>query len=143
RSLSRPKPPCIRAAYLPVRRLLSRAFLSCGEVSPILRTMSIRLPPAIDLYVNAENSGDVDALSGCFAPTASVRDEGRIYRGLSAIQQWKADTKRRYNHIVTPLVLSDQGHHTVLRARLDGSFPGSPVTLEFRFVLEDGKIASL
>ena len=105
--------------------------------------MSIKLPPAVELYVKAENSGDVDSLSECFTSSATVRDEGHVYRGLSAIREWKADTKRRYKHIVTPLALSDRGDHTVLKARLDGSFPGSPVTLEFRFTLEDGKIASL
>ncbi|TMH29063.1 MAG: nuclear transport factor 2 family protein, partial [Betaproteobacteria bacterium] len=65
--------------------------------------MSIRLPQAIAAYVDAENSGDVDSLSGWFAADASVRDEGRIYRGLPAIREWKAETKRKYNHTVTPL----------------------------------------
>jgi len=101
--------------------------------------MSIHLPPAIDLYVKAENSGQVQALSECFAPNATVRDEGRTYKGLPAIKEWKAETKKKYDHTVTPLEIVG----TVLKAKLSGSFPGSPVTLEFRFVLEGGKIASL
>jgi len=101
--------------------------------------MSIHLPPAIDLYVKAENSGQVQALSECFAPNATVRDEGRTYKGLPAIKEWKAETKKKYNHTVTPLEIVG----TVLKAKLSGSFPGSPVTLAFRFVLEGGKIASL
>ena len=38
-----------------------------------MRAMSIRLPQAIAAYVDAENSGDVDSLSGWFAADASVR----------------------------------------------------------------------
>jgi len=105
--------------------------------------MSIQLPPPVDLYVRIENSGDVEALSECFASNATVRDEGHIYEGLAAITEWKADTKSKYNHTVVPLEVVDRDGKTVLKAKLTGSFPGSPVTLEFGFVLKDGKIASL
>ena len=105
--------------------------------------MSVHLPPPIDLYVKIENSGDVGALSECFASNATVRDEGRTYEGLAAIREWKAGTKKKYNHTVAPLEVADRDGKTVLKAELTGNFPGSPVTLEFSFVLEDGKIASL
>ena len=105
--------------------------------------MSVPLPPPIDLYVNIENSGDVDALSECFASNATVRDEGRTYEGLPAIREWKAETKKKYNHTVAPLEVAHRDGKTVLKARLTGNFPGSPVTLQFSFVLENGKIASL
>ena len=105
--------------------------------------MSIRLPPPVDRYVRIENSGDVDALSECFAPNATVRDEGHRYEGLAAIKEWKTATKKKYNHAIVPLEVADRDGKTVLKARLSGSFPGSPVTLEFSFVLVDGKIASL
>ena len=105
--------------------------------------MSIHLPPAIDLYVKAENSGQVQALSECFAPNATVRDEGRTYKGLAAIKEWKAETKKKYSHTVAPLEIAHRDGKTILKARLAGDFPGSPVTLEFSFVLEGGKITSL
>jgi SnoaL-like domain len=105
--------------------------------------MSIHLPHAIELYVKIENSGDVEALSECFASNATVRDEGRTYEGLAAIREWKAETKKKYNHTVAPLAVAHRGGKTVLKAKLTGNFPGSPVTLEFSFVLEGGKIVSL
>jgi len=105
--------------------------------------MSIRLPVAIALYVKAEDSGDLSLLAECFAPDGMVRDEGRTYRGRPAIRGWKAETKTKYNHTVTPLEVARRETATVMKARLDGDFPGSPVTLEFRFTLEGGKIASL
>jgi hypothetical protein len=105
--------------------------------------MTIHLPAAIDVYVMIENSGDVEAVSECFAANATVRDEGHTYEGLAAIKKWKADTKKKYNHTVAPLEVAQRDGKTVLKAKLTGNFPGSPVTLEFSFVLEDGKIVSL
>jgi hypothetical protein len=105
--------------------------------------MSIDLPPPIDLYVRIENSGHVDALSECFASSATVRDEGHTYEGLAAIREWKAETKKKYKHTIAPLEVAHRDGKTVLKAKLTGNFPGSPLTLQFSFVLEDGKILSL
>ena len=105
--------------------------------------MSIYLPPAIDLYIRIENSGDVEALSECFVSNATVRDESHTYQGLAAIREWKADTRKKYSHSIAPLEVSDRDGKVILKAQLTGNFPGSPVTLEFSFVLSDGKIAWL
>ena len=105
--------------------------------------MSIPLPPPIEKYVEIENSGDVEALSACFAADASVRDERQTYYGLAAIKRWKAETRKKYNHAVAPLELTHREGKTVLKAKLTGNFPGSPVTLEFSFGLQGGKITSL
>jgi hypothetical protein len=105
--------------------------------------MSIDLPRPIALYVAAENAAETALLDECFTAAATVRDEGQIHLGLAAIRKWKAETKRRYNHRITPLRLIERGGVTVLTARLDGDFPGSPVTLQFRFTLEGDRIAAL
>src|SRR5215510_1686226 len=99
-------------------------------------TMSIPLPPPIALYVQLENAGDTATLSACFTPNAMVRDEGRTYEGLAAITAWKAETKQKYHHTVTPLTVTHQDGKTVLTAALTGGFPGSPTTVSFAFVLE-------
>ena len=104
--------------------------------------MSIQLPPPIALYVKLENAGETETLSACFAPNAIVRDEGRTYEGLAAITAWKVETKK-YHHTVTPLEVAQQHGKTVLTATLTGDFPGSPLTLNFDFVLKAGKILSL
>ena len=105
--------------------------------------MSIQLPPPIALYVQLENAGETETLSACFAPNAMVRDEGHTYEGLAAIKKWKADTTKKYNHTVAPLEVAQRDGKTVLKAKLTGNFPGSPVTVHFDFVLEAGKILSL
>jgi len=105
--------------------------------------MSIQLPIPIERYVQIANSGTAEAASECFAPDAIVHDEGQTYEGVAAIRNWMAATKKKYGHTVTPLELAEHGGESVLKARLVGSFPGSPITVNFNFVLAGGKIRAL
>jgi hypothetical protein len=107
------------------------------------QTMSIQLPPPIDRYVALENSGELEALAECFALEAVALDEGRTITGRDAIREWKAANKRRYNHTVTPLAVTQDGDKTRLTAEVTGDFPGSPIALSFCFAVRDGKIVSL
>ena len=105
--------------------------------------MSLQLPVPIERYIQIANSGTPEAVPECFAPDAIVRDEGQTYEGVAAIRDWMAATKKKYGHTVTPLELAEHGGQSVLKARLAGSFPGSPITVNFNFVLAAGKIRSL
>ena len=105
--------------------------------------MDLHLPRAIDTFVRAENSGDVESIAACFEPYATVRDEDRYYEGLPAIKAWKTRTKKKYRHTVTPLEIRTSNGNATLKARLTGKFPGSPVTADFHFALVNDRIASL
>ena len=105
--------------------------------------MSPILPSPVELYFAAENTGDPASLDACFCEDASVLDEGRTHAGLAAIKRWKAETKGKYGHTVHPLRSEDRNGMVVVESRVSGNFPGSPVTLEFSFILSGGKIASL
>jgi SnoaL-like domain len=97
--------------------------------------MSLQLPASIERYIQIANSGTPEAVPECFAADAIVRDEGRTYEGVAAIKNWMAATKKKYGHTVTPLELAEHGGECVLKARLAGRFPGSPITVDFNFVL--------
>ncbi|MEA2895846.1 MAG: hypothetical protein QOJ84_1461 [Bradyrhizobium sp.] len=105
--------------------------------------MSLQLPVCIERYIQIANSGTPEAAPECFAPDAIVRDEGQTYEGVAAIKNWIAATKKKYDHTITPLELAEHGGQSVLKARLAGSFPGSPITVNFNFVLAGDKIRSL
>ncbi len=105
--------------------------------------MNIRLPEPLATYLDAEDTADVEVLGRCFAADAEVRDEGRTIRGLEAIKQWKSDSRAKYRYTVTPLGASQQDSVVTMPARLEGSFPGSPVEVEYTFLVVDGKIARL
>src|SRR5258708_18095140 len=99
--------------------------------------MSLRLPKPIALYFDAENAGRPDDLTACVAADARVFDERRTYDGLAAIKAWKAETKAKYNHTVEPLATEERDGRIVVKSRLTGTFPGSPITVEFAFEVRD------
>jgi hypothetical protein len=72
-----------------------------------------------------------------------VSDEGQTLHGLKAIKAWRLETRKKYRHTVEPVAVTARGGTTVVRTRLTGDFPGSPITLDFVFTLEGGKIAAL
>lgn len=94
-------------------------------------------------YIDAENRGDAEGLAQCFADDAIVRDEGRTIEGLAVIKQWKAETRKKYQHTIEPLASAQKDGKTIVTNRLTGNFPGSPIELEFVFTLDGRKIASL
>ncbi len=105
--------------------------------------MSLQLPDPIERYVQIANSGIAETASECFAPDATVYDEGQTYKGVAAIRNWMSATKKKYGHTVAPLEFTEHGDQSVLKARLTGSFPNSPITVNFNFALACGKIRSL
>lgn len=105
--------------------------------------MSVQLPDPIERYLQIANSGSPDAAPECFATDAIVHDEGQTYEGLTAIGAWMAATKKKYGHTIAPLELAERGGQSVVKARLTGNFPGSPITVNFSFTLGAGKIRAL
>jgi len=105
--------------------------------------MGIRLPKPIDIYFASENIHDPAALDTCFAPDATVRDEGKTIEGLAAIKAWRIETGKKYNHIVEPLAISEQDGKVVVTGKVSGNFPGSPINLDHVFELKNHRIVSL
>ncbi len=63
--------------------------------------------------------------------------------GLQAIQAWVEESTRKYQAQFVSLALQESGDHAVLRGQVSGNFPGSPIELDFDFVLSEGKITRL
>jgi hypothetical protein len=106
-------------------------------------TMSVHLPKTIERFMSPENARDTDALAACFAPDGIVKDEGRTREGLENIVAWRRETADKYQHTFEPLAVTERDGKTIVNTKVTGSFPGSPITLDFVFRLENGKIASL
>ena len=105
--------------------------------------MLLDLPKPIAEYFAAENTRDADALARCFVADGIVHDAGGSFHGNQAIRDWNAAAREKYHHTVTPLSVVDRDGATIVAARVAGTFPGSPVTLDHIFRLKDDKIASL
>lgn len=98
------------------------------------------LPPPIATYFTTMDGA---AFAAAFAEDAEVLDEKQTHRGPEAIRAWWQAAKAKYHHSATPLELSEIGGKTVVRAKVSGDFPGSPVVLRFTFGLQDALIRDL
>ncbi len=102
----------------------------------------LNLPEPIAAYFDADQR-DGDAVAHCFTERAVVEDEGRSHSGRAAIKAWKTAASRKYSYSSEPFAQEQREGRTIVKARLTGNFPGSPVDLQFAFRLERGKIAHL
>lgn len=105
--------------------------------------MPPELPTPIAGYFAASNAHDAEALAALFTADAHVHDEHADHRGRDAIREWAADTFRQYANVLTPREVSGQGESTVVTTGVAGTFPGSPIELNFRFVTDGEAIREL
>jgi hypothetical protein len=105
--------------------------------------MSAALPRTIQNYIDASNAHDVQSILACFADDATVRDENATHRGKIDIERWAAETIEKYKFQFKPLSTEERDHEIVVRVEISGTFPGSPITLDYHFTIANEKIASL
>ena len=105
--------------------------------------MPISLPPIIQRYLDASNAHDVKSILACFADDALVRDENETRRGEIDIERWASETIDKYKFHFEPLSAEVRENETIVSMEVSGSFPGSPITLDYHFTLANEKISSL
>ena len=105
--------------------------------------MALKLPKPIAEYLAAVEEKNSNKLAECFAENAVVHDEGGTYRGRDAIKAWSEETQGKYKYTMDALDASVTGDTVRLRTKITGSFPGSPVELDYLFMLAHDRIASL
>ncbi len=96
-------------------------------------------PDAVRAYMSLTIGGDHAAATVCFAEAAHVTDDGRDYRGTSEIGRWLDRVPGEYAYTATPLSAreGEVAGRTIVTCRVEGTFPGSPVDLDYRFDLDD------
>ena len=105
--------------------------------------MPVSLPPIIQRYVDASNAHDVKSILACFADEAVVRDENETRRGKIDIERWASETIDKYKFHFEPLSVGERKNETVVNVEVSGTFPGSPITLDYHFTVANQKISSL
>lgn len=102
----------------------------------------LNLPEPVAAYFDADQR-DGEAVARCFTERAVAEDEGQRHSGHAAIKAWKTAASRKYSYTCEPFSQAQTGGRTIVKTRLTGNFPGSPVDLQFIFRLERGKITHL
>jgi hypothetical protein len=72
-----------------------------------------------------------------------VLDEGHERRGTAEILTWKTGTTEKYRPTSEALEAAESGGKTIVKCKVSGTFPGSPVELKYAFTLAGEKIARL
>lgn len=103
----------------------------------------MNLPKVIEDLIKAQNSFNSESYTNCFSETAIVYDEGKTYNGKAQIQQWIQKANKEYKAVMNPVAYDEGSKVSILSAEISGSFPGSPVVLQFHFELENGLVQSL
>jgi SnoaL-like protein len=107
------------------------------------RTHFTDLPRVIATYWATANARRIEEASACFSRDAAVHDEGQCHQGTSAIRTWIEETTRKYNPFVEPLRSEEKAGRHFVTARVSGTFPGSPVELDYVFTLRNQHIVNL
>jgi ketosteroid isomerase-like protein len=105
--------------------------------------MNVNLPRIIQEYLDASNAHDVKAILSCFSDDALVHDEGKDFRGRKIIEDWIVTTIDKYKFQFKPLNIKNDDAESVVAVEVSGTFPGSPVTPDYHFKIEDDKIRAL
>src|SRR5258705_5267393 len=105
--------------------------------------MPIELKPPLSAYYEASNAHDADKVAALFGETALVHDEKADHRGRAAIRNWAQDTYDKYNIALIPREARRESGVTFITTGVVGTFPGSPIELQFRFVTDGDRIEEL
>jgi len=88
--------------------------------------MNTELPPPIDRFFRAQNTGHTGDFNALFTADAVVSDEEHEYRG-AAIQEWIDKAVGQYKPYSFVTKLAPPGDKTTVTAQVSGTFPGSSV----------------
>ncbi|MCW1912442.1 nuclear transport factor 2 family protein [Luteolibacter sp. GHJ8] len=102
-----------------------------------------QLPEAVTRYIEASNRFDAESAAACFTPEATVRDEGKTHVGTEQIRSWVSHSSEAYQPQASVVGAEQKGDKLAVTVNVTGQFPGSPVELDFEFLLSGEKIAEL
>ena len=95
----------------------------------------MKLPALIQTYIDASNAHNVESILACFTDDAVVRDENATCRGKMDIERWITTTIEKYKFQFKPLSSQQRDTETVVSVEVSGTFPGSPVSLDYHFTI--------
>lgn len=100
-------------------------------------------PEIITRYIEASNRFDATAAADCFSADAHVHDENHDHRGQDSIRNWIGDYTKKYRAHAKVVRVKGRADKWQLTVHTFGSFPGSPIDIDYAVTLRDGKISSL
>jgi predicted ester cyclase len=95
--------------------------------------MTAVTPRIVTAYFDAAPQADLAPYLALFAADAIVEDEGKTYRGVQEIRQWRSEVPQ-VSYDITDVSTAGDGA-VVVTCTITGEFPGSPFAgLRFHFL---------
>jgi ketosteroid isomerase-like protein len=102
--------------------------------------MPEELAAPIVAYIQAKQDHDTKSLLKTLSDDAIVTDEGHTYEGLDEIKVWSDKANQDFKAEYEVGKVSLHKTETVVKVKVAGDFPGSPLLLPIHFTLDKGKI---
>jgi hypothetical protein len=74
--------------------------------------MSVDLPTPIAVYIAAENRGIRRPWPSALPKMLSCKTKAKTIQDLTPVKQWKAETKKKYQHTIEPLTVAQKDGRT-------------------------------
>lgn len=101
------------------------------------------IPQPVRTYLTTPKAELGPRLAELFTEDAVVHDDGRTHVGLDAIRAWTDAVASAFTFTRTVTDTTTAGNAVVVRTRVAGDFPGSPVDLHHHFSLDGERISAL
>ncbi len=105
--------------------------------------MNIQEKPLLARFVESMNAHDSVAFIPCFAPEAVVEDEGHTHHGTSEIKAWIEAAFAKYQPVLEVASVTETATGAVITGSVSGTFPGSPVVLNYHLTIAQDQITAL
>lgn len=95
-------------------------------------------PDAVRAYLTLAGGEDRTAAVVLFGDHARVIDDGHHYTGPAEIRAWLGRVASQYSYTTTPIDAHNDSAagQTSVRCRIEGTFPGGLVDLDYHFRLD-------
>jgi len=105
--------------------------------------MNSHLTPLTACFVESMNAQDSAAFIACFAPDALVEDEGHTHRGTAEITAWIEAAFANFQPVLEVTATTSTGTGVVITGLVSGTFPGSPIVLNYHLTIAQDEITAL
>lgn len=105
--------------------------------------MNFQLTPLTTLFVESMNAQNSAAFITCFTPEAIVEDEGHTHRGIAEIQAWIEEAFAKYQPVLEVTAATNSETGAVITGTVSGTFPGSPIVLNYHLTIAQDQITAL
>lgn len=103
----------------------------------------MKLPENIEGFIKAQNEADSTAFANYFTEHATVSDEGSSYSGREEIKGWIEEATKKYNMHTKVIDFTQTGTKGTLTVEASGTFPGSPLVMNYHLEMDGTLISSL